>query len=153
MKPKRKFSPQLVLLVATALLLAIAELSAIFPAVITPTERFDFAARDVAMRIRGAQTPDEDIVIVAIDDFSFNWTGYQWPWPRAYLAEIVTWLNEAGAQVIGLDVFLFEPDADSQGDAALAAALAQTPATVNVIQTYTDRQGVTSLRLPLSVYR
>ena len=105
------------------------------------------------MRLRGEQEPDENIVIVAIDDFSFNWTGYQWPWPRAYLAEIITVLNEAGAQVIGLDVFLFEADFDPEGDIALANALAKTPATVNVIQKYTDQQNVVSLRLPLSNYR
>lgn len=114
-------------------------------------ERADLAARDFFIRFRGEQTPDERIVIVAIDDFSFNWTGYQWPWPRTYLAEIVTWLNEAGAEMVGLDVFLFEED--PEGDAIFAAALAETPLSVNVVQKYTDQQGVVSLRLPQPIYQ
>ncbi len=148
---KQRISRQFLLQVATALLLIVLEISALFPSNITPIERADLAARDFYMRLRGTQPVDERIVIVAIDDFSFNWTGYPWPWPRAYMAEIVAWLNEAGAEVIGLDVFLFEED--PEGDEALAAALAETPSTINVIQKFTDQQGVTSLRLPQAIYR
>lgn len=148
---KRKISSQLLFQGTLALLLIVLEISALFPANITPLERSDLAARDFYMRLRGKQPIDERIVIVAIDDFSFNWTGYQWPWSRTYLAEIVNALNEAGAQVIGLDVFLFEKD--PEGDAALADAFAKTPISINVIQKYTDQQGVTSLRLPQEAYR
>ncbi|NOY99744.1 MAG: adenylate/guanylate cyclase domain-containing protein [Chloroflexi bacterium] len=150
---KRRFSLHLVLLLGTALLLAIAEVASVYPSLITPVERFDLAARDAATRLRGVRPPNENIVIVAIDDFSFNWTGYRWPWPRAYLAEIVDWLNDAGAQVIGLDVFLFEADQDPGGDPALARALDNAPSAATVIQKYTDQQGVISLRLPLPIYR
>ncbi len=148
---KKTSSRQLILLLTTIFILIALEITSIFPSIITPLERVDFAARDFFIRFRGEQTPDDRIVIVAIDDFSFNWTGYQWPWPRTYLAEIVTWLNDAGAEVIGLDVFLFEED--PEGDAALAAALAKTPISVNVIQKYTDQQGVVSLRLPQHAYQ
>ncbi|MBT3337153.1 MAG: adenylate/guanylate cyclase domain-containing protein [Anaerolineae bacterium] len=148
---KKTLSRQLVLLFTTIFILVALEIASLFPTVITPLERADLAARDFFMRLRGEQTPDDRIVIVAIDDFSFNWTGYQWPWPRTYLAEIVTSLNDAGAEVIGLDVFLFEED--PEGDLAFAAALAETPLSVNVIQKYTDQQGVVSLRLPQPIYR
>ena len=148
---KPRISRQVVFQIMTALVLIVLEISALFPSTITPFKRFDLAARDFYMRARGTQPVDERIVIVAIDDFSFNWTGYQWPWPRTYMAEIVDWLNEAGAEVIGLDVFLFEED--PIGDEALAAAFAQTPYSVNVIQKYSDQQGVTSLRLPQSAYK
>jgi adenylate cyclase len=148
---KKTSSRQLALLFVTIFILIALEITSLFPTMITPLERVDFAARDFFIRFRGEQIPDERIVIVAIDDFSFNWTGYQWPWPRTYLAEIVTWLNDAGAEVIGLDVFLFEEDPD--GDATFAAALAETPISVSVVQKYTDQQGVISLRLPQSIYR
>ena len=146
-------SPRFLLIAGTLLLLLLIQIAGLSSNIITPIERLNYAARDTAMRLRGVQEPDERIIIVAIDDFSFNWTGYQWPWPRAYLAEIVTWLNNAGAQVIGLDVFLFEADPDPEGDAALTNALAQSSTSVNVIQKYTDQQNVISLRLPLSGYR
>ena len=148
---KRTFSTQLLFQLATALLLIILEISALFPSNITPIERGDLAARDFYMRVRGKQPIDERIVIVAIDDFSFNWTGYQWPWPRAYFAEIVNTLNDADAAVIGLDVFLFEEDAE--GDPLLAKAFAETQTSVNVIQKFSDQQGVTSLRLPQDDYQ
>ena len=149
-KYRGSFSRHLVVQIIIALLLATLEIIAVFPSNITPLERADLAARDFFIRVRGVQPVDERIVIVAIDDFSFNWTGYQWPWPRTYLAEIVTWLNDAGAEVIGLDVFLFEED--PAGDPTLAAAFAETPHAINVIQKFTDQQGVTSLRLPQSEY-
>jgi len=34
----------------------------------------------------------------------------QWPWPRTYFAQIVDRLATAGARVIALDVFFFEPE-------------------------------------------
>ena len=149
---KKKLSVKIYLLIAIAAFLILAEIAAIFfPSTITPTERLDYAARDAAMRLRGTQPIDERIVIVAIDDFSFNWTGYSWPWPRTYLAEIVNYLNDAGAEVIGMDVFLFEED--PEGDQALADAFAETPISVTLVQKYTDHQKVKSIRLPQEVYR
>ena len=139
------------LLLITAGFLILSEILAHYPSIITPTERLDYAARDVAMRLRGVQEPDERIVIVAIDDFSFNWTGYSWPWSRAYLAEIVQTLNDSGAKIIGIDVMLFEED--PEGDVALAEAFSQTPLSVNVVQKYTDHQGIPSIRLPQAIYR
>ena len=150
----RRIPWRLILVGATALLLMLVELLGRYPQVSTPFERTDLAVRDVLMRIRGAQEPAGDIVIVAIDDFSFNWTGYQWPWPRTYLAEIVGYLNDAGARLIGVDVFLFEPDDDPAGDPALSAALADSQAAVTVAQIFRDpAQSTITLKLPLSPYR
>jgi adenylate cyclase len=138
------------LLLGIALLLLLAELADIY----TPLERLELAARDVMMRLGGARPPAAPIVIVAIDDFSFNWTGYQWPWPRAYLAQIVDRLNEAGARLVGVDVFLFEADPDPAGDDALAAALARPPFSVSVAHIFTDPlQDAVTLKLPRPAYR
>ena len=73
--------------------------------------------------LRGVQKQSNNIAIIAIDDFSFNWTGYQWPWPRSYLAEIVDQVNKGGGKVVGVDVFLFEPDKEPKNDQAFADAL------------------------------
>ena len=51
------------------------------------------------------------IAIVAIDDDSIREIG-RWPWPRNILAEMITQLSEAGAKVIGLQIFLSEPQTD-----------------------------------------
>ncbi len=145
---------RLILLLGIALLFLVLEVLSAIPGVMAPLERVELATRDGMMRLRGLRAPHPDIVIVAIDDFSFNWTGYQWPWPRAYLAELVERLNESGARLIGVDVFLFEPGYDAGGDEALAAALSQTPQSVAVVQIFEDEdQGLVTLKLPLPVYR
>ncbi len=150
----RRFPLHNLLLVLLVLLLLTHEVIAAIPRLTTPLERLELSMRDTLMRLRGEQPPSEPIVIVAIDDFSFNWTGYQWPWPRAYLAEIVNWLDAAGARLIGLDIFLFEADSDPAGDAALADALARAPQAVTVAQIFEDpAQGTVTLKLPLPAYR
>jgi adenylate cyclase len=121
---------RVVLIAGVAVLLLILELAAVFSSGGTPLERLELGARDTMMRIRGVRQPSNDIVIVAIDDPSFGWTGYQWPWPRSYLAQIVDAVNKGGARVVALDIFLSEPDKDPAGDIALAKALSESHAAV-----------------------
>lgn len=142
-----RFPSRLLLVLAIASLLAALQLLALWPEVTTPLERVDLATRDLFMRLRPAPPRSGQIVIVAIDDFSFNYTGYRWPWPRAYLAQIVDQLNQAGAQVIGLDVFLSEADSDPAGDAALAQAFARSRAAVAVVNLFRTEQAAGELRL------
>lgn len=142
------------LLGGTVALLLLLELAALFPRLTTPLERVELSMRDTLMRLRGARPSGDQIVIVAIDDSTFNWTGYQWPLPRRYYAEIVQYLNESGARLVGLDVMFFEVGYDQGGDDALVAALAETPQAVSVMQIYTDEDsGAVTLKLPLPAYR
>ncbi|MFQ6023877.1 MAG: CHASE2 domain-containing serine/threonine-protein kinase [Acidiferrobacterales bacterium] len=53
----------------------------------------------------------EKIAIVAIDDESIGEIG-RWPWPRNILAQMIAWLSEAETKVIGLQIFLTEPQTD-----------------------------------------
>jgi adenylate cyclase len=109
------------------------------------------------MKARGTQQPSSDIVIVGIDDFSFNWTGFRWPWPRSYFAEIVDQINAGGGKVVGVDIFLSDPDQASGNDEAFADALAKTPYSVGVLQVYGNEiQGggnVSTLSQPISPYQ
>ena len=151
---RKSISLRNIILVVTALLLIGVQIVALFPNVTTPIERVELSARDLLMRLRGVQRPSDQIVIVAIDDFSFNWTGYQWPWPRAYFANIVDQINNGGAKVVGLDVFLFEPDPDPNGDVEFARALGEANSSVSVMQIFKDTtQNVVTIRRPLSMYR
>ncbi len=153
-KSRIKISLRRLLLIGTAVLLLLLELVALLPKLTTPIERVELAMRDTLMRIRGVRPTSGQIVIVAVDDFSFNWTGYQWPWPRSYLAKIVDQVNADGARLVGLDVFLFEQGYDAGGDDALAASLAKLPHSVAVMQIYEDPAVNTStLKLPLPDYR
>jgi len=155
---KRKpINLRVLLLVGTTVLLLLVQLADLFvPDLTTPIARVENLGRDLLLRVRGVEEPPGEIAIVAIDDFSFNWTGYRWPWPRTYLAEIVDQLNQGGAQVVGVDILLFEPDPDPAGDEALASALDRAQAAASVLQIVKSPDqdfNLSSLLLPLSPYQ
>ena len=76
-------------------------------------ERFEYIAYDVGIQYAHRNpAPVENIVIVAIDDESIQKLG-RWPWPRNVLAEVVDKLSAAKARVIGLQMFLSEPQANA----------------------------------------
>jgi len=74
---------------------------------------------------RGPLTIEQSpIVIVTIDDQSYESLQTQWPWPRHFYANVIENLTEAGAKVIGLDVILDSPDGHGKAsDLRLAAAI------------------------------
>jgi len=141
-------------IIATAIILIVLEIAGNFPNVMNPFSKLELATWDTFFRLRGQRAPNSDIVIVAIDDASLNWVHEPWPWPRSQLAEIVNWLSNAGARVIGLDIFFFDPSADPAEDQALANALANAKATVSVNQIHrtTEFSGVTN-ELPLPIFQ
>ncbi|MBI3538386.1 MAG: adenylate/guanylate cyclase domain-containing protein [Chloroflexi bacterium] len=83
-------------------------------------EFLELKAVDVAFNLRGASPPTSPIVIVAIDDESFNQTNLHWPWPRWYFAQIIDKLKAGGARAVVIDVIFYEP---FDGDAVLAESI------------------------------
>jgi adenylate cyclase len=80
---------------------------------------------DFLYRVADSNTgadPDQKIAIVAIDDESLDQLGRFSSWPRAYHAELINVLAEAGARLIVFDVLFSEP---AQGDAELVASIKQ----------------------------
>ena len=155
-KNKKSINLHLALLLGTLTLVLLVQIAGLFPKVTNPIEQMEYSARDLLMRLRGEQTPSEDIVIVAIDDESFSGTGFQWPWPRSYFAEIVDQINAGGGKVIGVDIFLFEPDPKDGNDQIFADALGKSTSAVNVLQILKKGDGqFTNFTLvqPLSPYR
>jgi adenylate cyclase len=70
---------------------------------------------------------DSPIVLVTIDDQSFESLPSRWPWPRYYYAEVIENLTQAGAKVIGVDVILDVPDVEHEGsDQKMADAIQQS---------------------------
>ncbi|HZQ90840.1 MAG TPA: serine/threonine-protein kinase [Terriglobales bacterium] len=64
---------------------------------------------DLRAKLRAHSAANDNVILVAIDDPSIQAIG-RWPWPRAYMAEAIDQLSEAGAKVIGLDVFFSDPE-------------------------------------------
>lgn len=71
------------------------------------------------------QKASGDIVVVGIDGRSLNEVK-RWPWPRAYHAQIIDTLNQAGAKRIFFD-FNFDSYSDPVNDKAMVDALKRTP--------------------------
>ncbi len=145
---------RVILIVITAILLMVLETASNFPNISTPLTSLELGARDTLMRLRGTRPTSGDIVIVAVDDPSFQWTQYEWPWPRTYLAQIVDAINQGGARVVGIDIFLTEAGRDAGGDEALSQALSQSASSVSDLEIFRNpQQGTTSLSLPIGPYR
>jgi len=90
--------------------------------------RLDLTLYDKAIQLNG-QPARDDIIIVAIDDYSINQLG-AWPWPRERHAQLIHTIAQANPLAIGMDVVFTEkkpnPDGtDSVGDTALANAIAE----------------------------
>ena len=141
-------------IIITAIILILLVIAGNLPNVTNPFNGLELATWDAFFRLRGQQPANNQIVIVAIDDTSLNWVHEHWPWQRTRLANIVNWLSNAGARVIGLDISLFDPSADPANDQALANALSNARATVSVNQIYrtTEFSGVTN-QLPIPIFQ
>jgi adenylate cyclase len=139
------------IIVLIAVILAGLEVFANFPDVATPLERLELAAMDTAIRVGNQQPPNENIVIVAIDDASLAWFNERWPWSRSRMAEIVNWLNDAGARLIAYDIFLFDPAFNPEDDIALAEAFREANSVVTVSQIFSTQYS-TTLDIPEELF-
>lgn len=76
-------------------------------------EKLEAALYDLKVRVFQAQTVDERVVIVDIDDKSLKEIG-RWPWPRDEMAKLTRNLFEQyGVAAVGYDVVFSEPDQSS----------------------------------------
>ena len=78
--------------------------------------------RSVDISTRHPQ-PAPGIVIVAIDEPSFQELGLQWPWPRSIHAALVRALHDAGARTIVFDIVFDSPSQEPEEDAEFAQAM------------------------------
>jgi adenylate cyclase len=78
---------------------------------------------DLRFQIRGAIRPQAPVVLVSIDQDSFDELNLPWPWPRALHARLIRKLAAGGAKTIAFDILFTEPKADSTEDAELAQAI------------------------------
>lgn len=108
--------------------------------------RFDGVIYDIGLDAL-QRPPDDDIVIVAIDDRSLAEIG-RWPWRRGVHAGLLAQLERQGARVIAFDIILHEPAPnDVGGDVALAHAMAAQgsvilPVTHASYAARSDREGL-----------
>lgn len=87
-------------------------------------QRVRLAQFDQFQRWQAPKAVTAPVRVVDIDEASLQAYG-QWPWPRTRVAELVTQLRQAGAQVVAFDVLFAEPDRTAP---SAMAQLWQTPA-------------------------
>jgi adenylate cyclase len=84
---------------------------------------------DARFSVRGSEGRPSDIVVVGVDDVTFNQLGVQWPFPRRLHGRLIDNLRKAGAKVIAFDVQFTEPT-DPRDDNALIEAIERAPGVV-----------------------
>jgi adenylate cyclase len=77
---------------------------------------------DLLLLLGGQRFPSE-VVVVAVDDATFEALGARRPIPRGHLAAVIRGLQRAGAAVVGLDIALDVATTPAE-DGALAEAIA-----------------------------
>lgn len=73
-------------------------------------QRFSHAFLDWQFRHFNPVEAHDDIVMIDLNDFAMEYV-HTWPWPRRYHAQLVSTLNELGAQAILMDMFFSDPTA------------------------------------------
>ena len=96
---------------------------------------------DARFDIRGDQGPSQDVVVVEIDDVTFNELSETWPFPRSLHAQAVERLRRAGAKVIAYDIQFTEPTVPKEDNALIGAVDRATGSTGVVLATTEVEQG------------
>jgi adenylate cyclase len=109
--------------------------------VLSPLERQSIDAR---FSIRGNQNPPKDIVVVQVDDITFDELGLQWPFPRSVHAKLLDRLRKDGAKMVAFDVQITEQTVPKE-DLALYDAVARMHGRIVLATTEVDAQGHTNV--------
>lgn len=98
---------------------------------------------DQFMKNFASKSVSEEFTIIDIDETSLSAIG-QWPWPRYKLANLVEKTHEMQPKIVGLDIFLPEPDRTSlksikqqfQNDFGLNLGYTGVPSSLNDNDSY-----------------
>ncbi len=102
--------------------------------------RGELQANDLLLHALGQdRSAGNDVVLAIVNqadlDAIADANGEGWPWPREYWAVLTRFLSDAGASVIGYDLFFSEPSRYPEDDRALGAAIADSGRIVLAVST------------------
>ncbi|MFN3438288.1 MAG: CHASE2 domain-containing protein [Acidovorax sp.] len=89
-----------------------------------PWHALEFKTFDVLTALAAPYRSTLPVVILAIDEPTFQELQKPWPFPRSLHAQLLRRLHEDGAAAVGLDVVFADPSSEAE-DAALAQAIAE----------------------------
>jgi CHASE2 domain-containing sensor protein len=102
----------------------------------------EHATLDARFALRAAERPPE-VIVVAVDDVTFDELGVQWPFPRSMWATVTDRLHRAGAREIVFDV-QFTEETEVEEDLALFDAIGRAGGAV-LATGESDEQGRTNV--------
>lgn len=91
---------------------------------VKPGQTLEYLGLDLGYQLRPSQPSPPELLIVGIDEPSFQELRRAWPWPRRLHAELVRRLTAAGASLIVFDVLFADPTTP-EDDRIFAGALGQ----------------------------
>src|SRR5687768_1071045 len=87
-------------------------------------EALELGALDRFFRLRGPRTPVAPIVVVAVDEDSFDELNLAWPFPRALHGTLLEMIASGGPLAIGVDILFSEPSIrGAEDDVELGASV------------------------------
>jgi adenylate cyclase len=79
---------------------------------------------DARFSVRGTQPSPDDIVIVGVNDQTFNeLENHRWPFPRSLEGRVIETLHRDGAKAIGVDIQFTEQSTPKQDNALIEAVV------------------------------
>jgi adenylate cyclase len=92
----------------------------------------ELRSQDLRFKIRGSYKPDEEIVIIKVDEKTFDRLKLKYPFPPKLFAGLIKNLTDSGASVIAFDFLYSEPsrECDPPGQDAMVAETAKTSSNV-----------------------
>jgi adenylate cyclase len=104
---------------------------------------------DARFSIRGTQKPPSELIVVQIDDVTFNELHQRWPFSRTVHADAIRHISADHPKAIAYDVQFTEPsngkDWDNPPDNALGDAIAKANGRVVLSTTEVDDKGGTAI--------
>jgi adenylate cyclase len=79
-------------------------------------ERLELWTFNFQFQLRGPRPPQTPIVIVTINEDSFDELNLAWPWPRALHGKLLELLNRGKPAAVGLDILFTEPASRGPAD-------------------------------------
>ena len=107
---------------------------------------------DLRFSLRGDQAPPADVVIVKVDDVTFEELNEQWPFPRTMHARLFENIAKGKPKAIGFDI-QFSEYASIAEDNALGNALFRHPGLAVLSTTEVDEQGGPNLIFDVAALR
>jgi adenylate cyclase len=104
-------------------------------------EQLELDTIDARFSIRNEDPPPDDLVVVEIDDVTFDELELRWPFPRRLHGKVIDQIVADKPTAIGYDVQFSEPSDDFDSDLALAEAIDDAKGKIVLATTEVNKKG------------